>query len=140
MSRIFLSHSSKDDFSAVAVRDWLGEEGWNDVFLDLDPAQGIHPGQRWERALYEQASRCEAVIFLVSNNWLNSDWCRNEYELARRLNKRVFVVLIENIPHGDLPDYLKQTFQAVSFASGEDPHIQRGAAGHAGGAPRHFFA
>jgi hypothetical protein len=45
MSRIFLSHSSKDDFFAVALRDWLAEEGWDDVFLDLDPTHGINPGE-----------------------------------------------------------------------------------------------
>jgi hypothetical protein len=25
MSRLFLSHSSKDDFAAVGIRDWLNE-------------------------------------------------------------------------------------------------------------------
>jgi hypothetical protein len=100
MPRIFLSHSSKDDFPAVGVRDWLNENGWDDVFLDLDPTQGIHPSERWERELNEHAARCEAVLFLVSRNWLNSGWCRNEYELARKLNKRLFVVLIEELCAG----------------------------------------
>ena len=125
MSRIFLSHSSNDGSSAVAVRDWLGEEGWEDVFLDLDAAQGIHPGERWERALYEHASRSEAVIFLVSRDWLNSEWCRREHELARKLNKRTFVVLIEAIPIGELPSYLTETHQAVSLAVGQDHRVFR---------------
>ena len=51
MSRIFLSHSSKDNFEAIAVRDWLATEGWDDVFIDLDPERGIAAGERWERAL-----------------------------------------------------------------------------------------
>ena len=83
MSRIFLSHSSKDNFAAVAVCDWLKAEGWEDVFLDVDPKEGIHPGERWERALYTQASDCEAVLFLVSRNWLASEWCRREHDLAQ---------------------------------------------------------
>ena len=70
MSRIFLSHSSKDNFEAIALRDWLASEGWSDVFLDLDPERGIAAGERWERALHDAANRCEAVIFLVSANWL----------------------------------------------------------------------
>ena len=125
MSRIFLSHSSQDDVAAVAIRDWLNENGWNDVFLDLDPALGIHPGERWERALYEHATRCEAVLFLVSHNWLSSDWCRREYELARKLNKRIFVVLIDNITIKDLPSFLTETHQAVSLASGSDHQWRR---------------
>ena len=75
MSSIFLSHSSKDNFEAIALRDWLASEGWKDVFLDLDPERGIAAGERWERALHEAANRCEAVIFLVSANWLASGWC-----------------------------------------------------------------
>ncbi len=123
MSRIFLSHSSKDNFAAVAVNRWLKEGGWDDVFLDVDPAQGLHPGQRWERALYEQASDCEAVLFLISSNWLNSDWCRREFDLARKLNKRILVVLIEGISVGELPDYLKETYQTVSLAAGADHRV-----------------
>ena len=125
MSRIFLSHSSKDDFAAVAVCDWLNENGWDDVFLDLDPAAGIHPGERWERALYEHAARCEAVLFLVSRDWLSSDWCRREYELARKLNKRIFIVLIDRLAIEDLPSYLTQTHQAVSLVAGEDHQVRR---------------
>ena len=41
MARIFLSHSSFNDPEAVALRDWLVGEGWDDYFLDLDPSRGI---------------------------------------------------------------------------------------------------
>jgi hypothetical protein len=64
MARIFLSHSSVNNAEAVALRTWLAAEGWDDVFLDLDPDRGIVAGERWERALNEAASRCEAVLFL----------------------------------------------------------------------------
>ena len=66
MSRLFISHSSANNAEAAAIRDWLVREGWDEVFLDLDPARGIAAGERWERALNEAASRCEAVLFLVS--------------------------------------------------------------------------
>ena len=61
MSRIFISHSSTDNAPAIALRDWLVGEGWDDLFLDLDPERGIAAGERWERALNEAARRCEAV-------------------------------------------------------------------------------
>ena len=125
MSRIFISHSSKDNFAAVALGQWLKEEGWDDVFLDLDAEHGIHPGEFWERALYGHASDCEAVLFLVSAHWLASDWCRREHELARKLNKRIFVILIDTIAIADLPDYLTRTLQAVDLASGADHRVFR---------------
>lgn len=125
MSRIFLSHSSKDNVAAVAIAEWLKDEGWDDTFLDLDPVQGIHPGERWERALYTHAADCEAVLFLVSRNWLESEWCKKEFDLARKLNKRCFVILIERIPIDELPLFLKETHQTVSLATGEDHKVFR---------------
>lgn len=125
MSRIFLSHSSKDNVAAVALADWLKEEGWDDTFLDLDPVQGIHPGERWERALYTHAADCEAVLFLVSRKWLDSEWCKREFDLARKLNKRCFVILIERISIDELPLFLKETHQTVSLATGEDHKVFR---------------
>jgi hypothetical protein len=103
MSRIFLSHSSANNAEAVGIRNWLAAEGWNEVFLDLDPERGIVAGERWERALNEAASRCEVVLFLISQRWLDSRWCLNEFNLARKLNKRLFAVLIEAIPVEKLP-------------------------------------
>ena len=120
MSRVFLSHSSANNVEAVAIRDWLATEGWNEVFLDLDPKRGIAPGERWERALNEAVSRCEAVLFLVSRNWLESRWCLKEFNLARRLNKRLLGLLIESIPIDQLPADLTGSWQIVDLASGQD--------------------
>jgi hypothetical protein len=121
MSSIFLSHSSNDNFEAVALRDWLAREGWDDVFLDLDPDRGIAAGERWERALHEQANRCEAVILLVSANWLGSGWCLHEYTLARTLNKKLFAVVTDPTKSiADLPPELKGAWQAVELTGGQD--------------------
>jgi hypothetical protein len=120
MSKLFLSHSSDNNADSVAIRDWLREEGWDEVFLDVDPERGIKAGERWERALHQAASRCEAVLFLVSRAWLASRWCRNELDLARRLNKRLFGALIEDIPVADLPQELTGTWQIVNLAVGQD--------------------
>jgi formylglycine-generating enzyme required for sulfatase activity len=123
VSRIFLSHSSSNNAQAVALRDWLADNGWKDeIFLDLDAQRGIAAGERWERSLHEAASRCEAVLFLVSKAWLASGWCRKEFELAHRLNKRLFAVLIEDLPVDALPEELTGTWQIVRLAAGRD-HI-----------------
>lgn len=126
MARIFLSHSHDDNFEASAVRDWLVSEGWDDVFLDLDPERGIVAGERWERALHQAAMRCEAVIFLVSKSWLDSGWCRKEYQLARSLNKQLFGVLIDsNLTLANIPPEYKGTWQAVDFGGGTDGQVFR---------------
>ncbi len=132
MSRLFVSHSSTNNAEAVALFDWLAAEGWNEVFLDLDSERGITAGERWERALNEAASRCEAVLFLISREWLASRWCQRELNLAHRLNKRLFGALVEAIPHAELPTDLKDTWQLVDLTAGRDhvmlraqlPHTQ----------------
>ena len=72
MSRVFLSHSSRDSRQAVAVKQWLieHEPGLADeIYLDLDPHTGIRPGERWKQALQQANARCEAVICLLSKHW-----------------------------------------------------------------------
>ena len=74
LSKIFVSHSSRDSLEAIGLVDWLAEAGWSEAFLDLDPERGIAAGECRERRLHEASQRCEAVIFLVSRNWLASGW------------------------------------------------------------------
>ena len=120
MSRIFLSHSSANNAEAVALRDWLNREGWNDVFLDIDPDRGIAAGERWERALNEAANRCEAVLFVVSRAWLASGWCLKEFNLAHRLNKQLFGLLVDDLVPAELPVNLTSTWQLVRLSAGRD--------------------
>ena len=119
MSQLFISHSSRDKFAAKAVFDWLRSEGFSDIFFDLDPQLGIAAGERWERALNQAAFRCEAVVFLVSKNWLGSEWCRKEHTLARGKNKALFAALIdETLAIADLPQTLTGTWQVADLAHG----------------------
>ena len=70
-------------------------------------------GQRWARALDEAATRCEAVLFIVSQEWLASKWCVDEYQLANRLNKKLFALLIDDIALDRLPGGLTAQWQIV---------------------------
>jgi hypothetical protein len=126
LSKIFISHSSRDSFEAIALVDWLAEAGWSDVFLDLDPERGIAAGERWERRLHEASQRCEAVIFLVSRNWLASGWCGKEFSLARALNKKLFAVVVEpGLGMAGVPPEFAGTWQAVDLGAGQDARVFR---------------
>jgi hypothetical protein len=119
VSQLFVSHSSRDNFAAKALAEWLAAEGFNDIFLDLDPERGIAAGERWERALNQATLRCEAVLFLVSKAWLESRWCWKEHSLARGKNKKLFAALIdETMTIGDLPSELTGTWQVVDLVHG----------------------
>src|SRR5215471_16465051 len=94
MARLFISHSSRNSDKAIEVRDWLAANGWDDVFLDLDPQRGIVAGQRWKEALQKAAHRCQIVLALVSPEWLASGWCKSEVDAARLMGKKIIVGLI----------------------------------------------
>ncbi|MER8842904.1 TIR domain-containing protein [Mesorhizobium sp. M0913] len=122
MARIFLSHSSRNNAQAIALRDWLVANGWgrDDVFLDIDATSGIAPGERWQKALNEAANRCEAVIFLISQPWLASQWCHEELALAHKLNKRLFGILIDTVDVAGVPARLRDEWQLIDLESGRD--------------------
>lgn len=118
MSRIFVSHSSANNASALAVGRWLVDNGWEDYFLDLEPAKGLRPGQRWQEALKAAANRCEAVLFLISPAWRDSNWCIAEYVLAKSLGKTVFGVLIEAVSLESLPKEISAEWQLCDLVAG----------------------
>ncbi|OBH95466.1 TIR domain-containing protein [Mycobacterium sp. E2733] len=105
MSRIFLSHSSKDNRQAVALKQWLVDqrpELANEIFLDIDAGSGLRVGARWKGQLFESNSRCEAVLCLVSAAWDGSHECRTEYRTAEGLGKQILVVRLEDTGDGDI--------------------------------------
>ena len=110
MARLFISHSSANNDKAVEVRDWLAKNGWDDVFLDLDPERGIVAGQRWKDALQKAAYRCEVVLALVSKEWLASGWCKSEIDAARLMGKKVVTALV-NVDKSAVPlDLIDEQF------------------------------
>lgn len=120
MACLFISHSSLNNEAALLVRDWLAENGWTDVFLDLDPQSGLAPGEYWRQALAAAADRCEAVLFLISPQWIASSWCFNEFLLTKQLGKRVFPIIIADIDLGALPTEITANHQAVDLVRDPD--------------------
>jgi formylglycine-generating enzyme required for sulfatase activity len=117
MSLLFISHSSLDNGQAIRVRDWLKSEGWSDVFLDLDPSEGLAAGHRWQQELKRAGENCAAVIVLISPNWLKSRWCQTEFLVADQLGKRIFPIIVAETPLDDLPIELKASFQIADIST-----------------------
>jgi hypothetical protein len=72
VARIFISHSSHNNERAIQVLDWLRANGGEDVFLNEDPERGIAVGERWKEALPKATQHCEAILALLSPEWLAS--------------------------------------------------------------------
>ena len=94
MSGIFISHSSRDREAAGAMAKRLRGEGYQSLFLDFDPADGIPAGRDWEREIYARLRNCSGVVVLCSAHSMASDWCFAEITHARALGKRLFPVVV----------------------------------------------
>ena len=93
MARVFLSHAWADNDLAAELKAWLDSQGFTPAFLDFDKHSGIPAGADWERTLYEQIKRCQALVILQTPNWSASRWCFAEFTHARALGKPVFQVV-----------------------------------------------
>src|SRR5215813_6853706 len=105
MPAIFISHSSRDTKVADDIKSTLARLGFDRIFLDFDKETGIDAGENWEKRLYEELSRCHAVIVVVTPNWLNAKWCFAELTQARALGKVILPLVCK--PVGErfvLPD------------------------------------
>jgi hypothetical protein len=103
VSAIFISHSSRDNAWALRIRDWLGdgqeqrpqEQRFRSLFLDFDPDDGLHVGERWRDQLFEHLHLSAAVIVLCSEAYAASQWCLAELGVAMASGKLVLPVRIE---------------------------------------------
>lgn len=96
MSVLFVSHASKSDAGASTILAWLGEWGYDAVFVDHDAAEGLVGGEPWEERLYTELRRCRALIALVDSAWLGSKWCIAEANHAQALRKPVIPIYLED--------------------------------------------
>jgi WD40 repeat protein len=92
---LFVSHAGADRATAEWVGGRLRAAGFAAVFVDVDPEDGIAPGQHWEQELYSRLRQCDGVVFLASSHSVASAWCFAEVTLARSLGRPVFPVLLE---------------------------------------------
>jgi hypothetical protein len=98
MSSVFVSHSSRDNAAAARLADRLRSSGFEAVFLDIDPEDGLQAGQLWEKELYRKLKLSGAVVVLCSAASMGSKWCFAEVTQAKALGKTVVPLRIEACP------------------------------------------
>lgn len=114
---IFISHSSRNNSEAIAVRDWLVSNGWgpSQIFLDLDALGG---GDRWRQRLDEIGSSCEAVIVCLSDDWIRSPECTREFTHAESRGKPIFPIIV-----APLTEQIPRFVSDIQFVNIADPAL-----------------
>jgi hypothetical protein len=83
---LFISHASRDDAQASALKAWLRSNGFIDIFVDH---HSIAVGEKWREELRASAGACRVVLCLATENWLASLECFNEFRAAWYMGKRI---------------------------------------------------
>jgi hypothetical protein len=125
MSAIFISHSTKDDADTEAMASWLKQQGHTSYFIDYDEQSGVGSGTDWAQVLYERLRQCQAVIALVTPNWLESKWCFGEMVLALEKGKPIFPIKLKPC---ELPGLLND-IQSIDLTVDKEDGYRRLAAG-----------
>jgi formylglycine-generating enzyme required for sulfatase activity len=97
---LFISHTSKDGIHALAFRRWLVGKGWgeDDIFIDLHDMQA---GEKWRETLVKANVACDALLFLVSPEALDSEECKREVRRAEDDRKDVILAILRDVTIDD---------------------------------------
>jgi hypothetical protein len=80
VSAIFISHSSRDDDAARALRERLSQvlahEPYQHTIL-LDET-GIQAGNLWRPKLYRWLAECGGAVLMLTEQALASEWVKKE--------------------------------------------------------------
>ncbi|MBE6756752.1 MAG: toll/interleukin-1 receptor domain-containing protein [Ruminococcaceae bacterium] len=89
---IFISYSHKDISKVDEIICKLSESGYN-VWFD----SGIVPGSEWDENIAQHIEKCGCFIAFMSENYLESNNCKDELNYARDLEKDRLVVYLEEV-------------------------------------------
>ncbi len=102
---IFISYSHRDSDIVVPIIKKMKSYGYS-VWYD----DGIDPGTEWDKNIAEHVENCGYFIAFMSENYINSSNCKDELNFARDLEKKRFLVYIEEV---ELPSEMKMRLSRI---------------------------
>ena len=89
-SFIFISYAHKDKARVMPVIDKLLLKGYR-VWYD----EGIDPGTEWDENIAGHIYKCDCMVAFLSQNYINSENCKDELNYARTLEKGRLLIYLE---------------------------------------------
>lgn len=88
---IFISYSHKDSHIVWPIISRMIDDGYR-VWYD----DGINPGTEWDEFIASKISECDYYFGFISENFLNSDNCKDEINYARdNVENKLLIYLTE---------------------------------------------
>lgn len=106
--RLFISYARVDKHYCTQIIDLLDtHEIWYD--------RRLHVGQKWWDEIARRLRWAQGFVYLLSPESISSQYCQKEMDIARRLGKKIFPVIIQ--PRTPIPDALLE-YQYADFSNG----------------------
>lgn len=106
--RLFISYARVDKPYCQQIVKTLDV---HDVWYD----QRLHAGQKWWDEILRRLAWCEGFVYLLSPDSVKSEYCQKEFDIAQRLGKVIFPVVIQS--RTMLPDTLGD-YQYIDLSEG----------------------
>jgi hypothetical protein len=102
--RIFISYAHVDmPFCKQLVNMLEAHEVWFD--------QNLRGGEDWWQKILEKLDWCESLLFLLSPESFDSQYCEKEAKLALKMGKTVIPIIIQQ--RTPVPQYLKHDLHPI---------------------------
>lgn len=86
--RIFISYARVDKGICTKITQTIDIY---DIWFD----QRLYVGEDWWEEILRRLEWCDSFIYLLSPDSVSSEYCRREYNLARKLGKHILPILID---------------------------------------------
>lgn len=100
MEKVFISYTGAD----LEFATWVGEILENNGYNVTIQAWDFRPGDNFVKKIDDGLKECEKMIIILSNNYINSEWCKAEWtaKLAEQVNKKTRKIIPIKVEHFEM--------------------------------------
>ena len=97
----FISYNSEDKNTISTITKTMMHSGIN-LWYDY----GIDYGEKWEEVITRKIKDSQGVLLFFTKGILHkqSSYVQNEYKIAKFLNRKIYIAMVDQINNKDIPD------------------------------------
>lgn len=95
MKKVFISYQHDDAEQVFRIVRIMEKDIGLDVWIDRER---IFVGQKFAALIESAIDDADCYIMMVSRRWYASDYCNDEFDVARMLKKKIFPIYLEDCP------------------------------------------